>query len=264
MAGPSFHPLIASSKDGLLSLKTDPWILSAIKSLGKYLEVYSYKLPALYNHLIYLDINPGTGMIEVEKTRGNVLDTSLIALSSPITFHRYIFWEPNEIHAQALRIRVNRNFKDKNILILGGSIEKLNAQLCKYIPHNSKGIKPWVFCNIHPRFGMPDPALFSALLEFDATIYFNLLSAEQTNDFWQLMKKSKITDPELVLRANVKNLEVWASELYCQLKGNFTRIDPPKPFSLLFSGLLSRNRSVKRIISEVERVSTGQMQLFVE
>lgn len=262
MAGTSFHPLIASKKDGLLSLKTDEWVLAVIKFLGKYLEVYSYKLPVSYNHLIYLDINPGTGLVEIEKADGLVYDTSLIALSSPLDFHRYIFWEPNEIHAQALRIRVNRNFKDKNTLILSCPLEKLTAELSKYIPISNKGIKPWVFCNIHPRMTRPDTRTLSDLLAFESTIFFNLLSRQDTPDFWKI-KKSKSRSPEWDLRTHVKNIETWALENEYQLDGTYHRIDPPNPFSLLYSGLLSQSHSVRKIINEVEKVSTGQMQLFV-
>jgi len=262
MTGTTFHPLIASNKDGLLSLKFDPWILRPIKSLGKYLEVYSYKLPSTYNHLIYLDLNPGPGMLDVSEMKGLVYDTPLIALSSPVNFSRYIFWEPNETYAQALRIRINRDFKAKNTLILNGTLENMLAHLNNYIPLSTKGIRPWVFCNIHPRFGEPSKDTLSALMKYGFTVFLSLCPPKEIKEGWLSLSKPSGTSPEYGLRSTVKEIELWTIENQFALSGSFYRIEDSKSFSLIYSGLLSQNRTDSKIIKEVEKNSVSQMQLF--
>lgn len=259
MSNTEFYPLIAPKKDGLLALESDSWILTPIKTLGNYLEVYSYLLSPTYNQLIYLEFNSGSGMVELRNTGDNVYDTSLLALASPIQFTRYIFWEPDETYAQALRVRVNRSFKEKNVLIVSSPLKHFLAQLENYIPVNSKGIKPWIFCNLNPRFGFPDPEFLNALKGIDPVIFFTL--SGQRQGFWSKLKPGK-DGFETEARSHLRNMEEWSQNNDFKIKGSFSMNESEIMDPLFYQGVICRKASVKKVVTEVQRKTSGQFQLF--
>ena len=259
MSNSEFYPLIAPKKDGLLTLESDPWILTPIKTLGNYLEVYSFLLSPAYNHRIYLDLSAGTGMLEMSNSGEYIYDTSLLALASPVQFNRYIFWEPNDTYAQALRIRINRNFKDKNVLIICTSFEKFLEQVRNYVPINTKGIKPWIFCNINPRFGFPEIGFFDAIEPLDPVLFFTLTGEKKK--FWIKLKSGK-DDFESFARNHVRNIEKWTYENNFRIKGSFNIMKSAKMNSLYYQGVLCRKANVSKVVTEVRRRSSNQIQLF--
>jgi hypothetical protein len=259
MSNSEFYPLIAPKKDGLLALESDSWILAPIKTLGNYLEVYSLLLSTAYNHRIYLDLSAGTGMLEMNNTGECIYDTSLLAFSSPVQFNRYIFWEPNETYAQALRVRIKRNFKDKNVLIISTSWEKFLEQVRNYVPINTKGIKPWIFCNVNPRFGFPEIHFFDSIESLDPVVFFTL--AGEKKKFWTKLKSGK-DDFELYARNHIRNIEKWTYENNFRIKGSFSLTESSKMNSLYYQGVLCRKASVSKVVTEVRRRSSNQIQLF--
>lgn len=259
MPNSEFYPLIAPKKDGLLALESDPWILSPIKTLGNYLEVYSYLLSPSYNQLIYIEMNAGTGMVGITNSEERIYDTALLALSSPIEFNRYIFWEPNETYAQALRVRISRNFKSKSILILSNPLEDFLEQLKSYIPINNKGIKPWIFCNINPRFGFPDFKFLDKLQKLDPVLFFTL--SGEKKGFWKKIRRSGV-DFETEARNYIKDIEEWSADNNFRLKGSFSLSGSSHMEPLYYQGILCRKANVKRVSLEVEKKTSGQFQLF--
>ena len=259
MSNPAFHPLILPKKDGLLTLEADSSILVSLKTLGSYLEVYSYLLSPSYNHLVYLDVSAGTGLLEIEKTGENVFDTAMVGLTSPISFNRYIFWEPNEIYAQALRVRINKNFKDEHVVIIGGDMEKFLTQVKQYVPVNSRGIKPWVFCNVNPRFGSPEPEFLEGVKNLDPAVFFIISGLKKK--LWKKLNSGKDTF-ESEARNKVKALEMWCYENNVKLKGSFLQIESSKMNSLHYQGLLCRKSGTSKVVSEIQKKTSNQIRLF--
>ena len=108
-----FNPGFPASDDGFSIENGTHQTFQKNKIIHHFLHEFTATMRRKYNYLVYLDLFAGSGL----KNLGNkeyTYGAPLIALEEQNGFSKHILCESNTNLADALRIRVNKYFRNKN------------------------------------------------------------------------------------------------------------------------------------------------------
>jgi len=146
----NFDPLIPVDDDGLEILKGHTWAKKKYKLVGGYCDIFTRAMRKKWETLVYIDLFSGPGYTLIQETNEILRSSPLISLSIPNNFDVYVFCDQNQIFLDALRIRVKRDFPDKNVNFLNGDVNNLTEKIIELIPSFSKTNKVLSFCFADP------------------------------------------------------------------------------------------------------------------
>lgn len=285
MSSDYFDPVIAASNDGFAIPEIEQWNVEKYRLIGKYIETFTQSMRARSEDMIYVDLTAGSGINRVKETGDIILGSPLIALSNPISFSKYIFCERETELVQALKIRINKQFRRKNVVIFGRDVNIMTDKFSFYIPKNDGKYKVSGICLIDA---------FSLDIHFDAIkalaalgLNFLLVMSMPMNeyqnfDYYNTEKKESlkkfmgaslekldglegVTNNELYFRYLVKNYKLRIEQLGYKTTGSFQPITSKQmelPFYYL--GYFAQNHSAEKMWKQVQKstVSRSQINLF--
>lgn len=114
--------------------------------IAQYLQSYTNLHAGKVNELIFIDLFAGNGLYSLGARNELFAAPPLLALSLDLPITRYIFCASSQEQLNILKIRVNKYFRGKNVLLLLGKPEELINPLSHYVPANQPGLKTSVFC----------------------------------------------------------------------------------------------------------------------
>ena len=132
--------------DGFAVTTAEPWIKEKTSVVAQYLQSYTKLHAGNVNELIFVDLFAGNGLYSLGARHELFAAPPLLALSLELPITRYIFCASSQEQLNILKIRVNKYFRGKNVLLLQGKPEELITSLSHYIPSNQPGLKSSVFC----------------------------------------------------------------------------------------------------------------------
>jgi three-Cys-motif partner protein len=134
--------------DGLPTTFAEAWVIKKTELLLRYIEAYCKHMAYRNDQLIFLELFSGNGIKTIGQQSGKFTGLNLSLLEKGLPFFKYCFCPVNEEDARALKVRVNKWHKDKNVLILEGKREELIERIKLYIPKNNSNFKVGTLCLI--------------------------------------------------------------------------------------------------------------------
>jgi three-Cys-motif partner protein len=100
--------------------------------------------------IIVLDLFAGSGLYSLGYQRELFAGSCLGSLHDELPISKWIFCERDPESVKALKIRVNRYFKGKHVLIFDDPIDRLPEKLQYYIPVSKRGYRVSAVCILDP------------------------------------------------------------------------------------------------------------------
>jgi three-Cys-motif partner protein len=116
-----FNPIITVNDDGLkLPDPVGSWSEKKYSLMGGYCEIFNAGIKNKFTNRVFIDLFAGAGYAPI-KGKGKILkSSSLIALSIPTPFTKYIFCEMDKEKLTALEIRARREHPEKDMIFIPG------------------------------------------------------------------------------------------------------------------------------------------------
>ncbi len=136
--------------DGLSITATEPWFKVKVQLLVSYIQSFTINVSDKVDDIVFVDLFSGSGLYSVGHQKEIFQGTCLASLSSEIPITKWIFCERDVEQANALKIRVNKYHREKNVVILDSPLDELVDKFRSYIPPSKAGHKVAVVCLIDP------------------------------------------------------------------------------------------------------------------
>lgn len=146
----TFNPLIEVQSDSLLTPVVRQWSLEKYKLVGSYCDIFTRGMRNKWEQLVYIDLFAGAGYAKIEETKRSYLSSSLIAMSVPIPFDKYILCEQDSDKFDALSKRVTRLKPELDVTLINGDSNIIIDQVISSLPKFNKGNKMLTFCFVDP------------------------------------------------------------------------------------------------------------------
>lgn len=285
MSSDSFDPVIPVTHDGFAIPEIEQWNIEKYRLIGKYIETFTQSMRERSEDMIYVDLTAGSGINKVRESGDTILGSPLIALSNPISFSKYIFCERETELVQALKIRINKQFRRKNVVIFGRDVNAMTDKFSFYIPKNTGKYKVSGIClidaysmNIHfeaikslAELGMNFLLVFSLPMnKFHNYNYYNTQGKDSLQKFMGASLKDleglkNATNNETYFRFLVKNYKTQIESLGYKTTGSFQPLSSKEmelPFYYL--GYFAQDHSAEKMWKEVQKsaASRSQIDLF--
>ncbi|SHN33287.1 three-Cys-motif partner protein TcmP [Mucilaginibacter sp. OK098] len=145
-----YNPIQEVPDDGLIIPEVGVWGIEKYNLLGYYAELFTRSMNNKWGNLVYIDLFASSGYCKIKSTGKIIKSGAMIALSTPISFQKYIFCEEDESLLNALEIRIKRDFPNANTsFVLGSCNNKIN-DIINLIPRHSFNNTVLSFCFIDP------------------------------------------------------------------------------------------------------------------
>jgi len=136
--------------DGLPSIAAESWVKHKINTIGEYLVSFAGQLAGKVDDIIFVDLYAGNGMYSMGSRKQLFPSASLMALSLDVPITRYVLCEHDPDRLSTLKIRVNKYFRHRNVILLDGRPEDLVNRLELYVPPTKGNYKSAVICLCDP------------------------------------------------------------------------------------------------------------------
>lgn len=272
----SFHD------DGFVTTAAEPWFKVKVQLIQQYFESFIENVSGKVNEIVFVDLYAGSGLYSIGHRKELFPATALAALQYDLPVSKWIFCEPSPENAKALKIRVNKYFRGKNVVIFESKPEQLIEKFRTYIPPSKAGHKVAVFCVVDP-FSMEIPFTtldklndlgFSFLIPYTFALGGRLDHSFYTKQQPEKLKKylGGFKDIEQ-LQGVTNNLAFYKKLVKLQqtnmlMLGLNTTLSVHKLSSALmdmpmyYMGFYSKQLPVKTVSGDVQKRTSPQFQLF--
>jgi three-Cys-motif partner protein len=138
------------SNDGFGITATEPWFKVKVQVLQTYLQTFITHVASRADEIIFVDLFAGGGLFCHGHQNEVFPSCGLASLATDWPFSKWILCERNPQEAKALRIRVSKHFKHKNVVILDQPLEELAERFKLYVPQSKGGYKVSTLCLVDP------------------------------------------------------------------------------------------------------------------
>lgn len=142
--------------DSFVTTAAEPWFKVKVQLIQQYFESFIANVSGKVHEIVFVDLYAGSGLYSIGHQKELFPTTALMALQYDLPVSKWIFCEQSAENARALKIRVNKNFRGKNVVIFESKPEQLLEKFRTYIPPSKPGHKIAVFCVVDP-FSMEIP-----------------------------------------------------------------------------------------------------------
>lgn len=137
-------PPFRFTDDGFAVTAAEPWIKEKTSVIAQYLQSYVNLHAGKVRDLVFIDLFAGNGLYSLGARHELFAAPALLTLSLDLPITRYIFCAADQEQLNILKIRVNKYFRGKNVLLLKGKPEELITSLSHYVPVTPNNTS--VFC----------------------------------------------------------------------------------------------------------------------
>lgn len=132
--------------DGLPAIAAEAWVKHKVQVVNQYLSSFAGQLAGKVDDIIFVDLYAGNGMYSMGSRKELFPAAALASLTLNLPISRYVFCEHDPDRLNTLKIRVNKYFRSKNIILLDGKPEDLISRLDLYVPPSKGNYKSAVIC----------------------------------------------------------------------------------------------------------------------
>lgn len=268
--------------DGFVTTAAEPWFKVKVQVIQQYFESFITNVSGKVNDIVFVDLYSGSGLYSFGHQKELFPSVSLTSLQDNLPVSKWIFCEQSSENAKALKIRVNKYFRGKNVVIFESKPEHLLEKFRSYIPQSKAGYKVAVFCVVDP-FSLDIP--FTTLdklndLGFTFLIPYTFsLSSRLDYKFYLHEQRDRLKkylggfrDFEKLEEVN-SNVEFYRKLVKIQqnnmlMLGLNTTVSVHKLNSGLmempfyYIGFYSKQLSAKTVAGDIQRQAATQIQLF--
>lgn len=120
-----FNPIIQVNDDGLkLPDPVGVWSEKKFELVGGYCEIFNAGIKNKFKNRVYIDLFAGAGFAPIKGKNKILKSSSLISLSIPTPFTKYIFCEMDKIKIEALEKRARSEFPNIQMVFIQGDSNK--------------------------------------------------------------------------------------------------------------------------------------------
>jgi len=145
-----FNPQILVDDDSYFIPEVREWSLDKYKLVGSYCDIFTTGMKRYWDQLVYIDLFAGAGYAKIIETGKIYLSSSLIAMSLPNPFTKYVLCEEDPVRFEALSKRVKENFPMHDVTLLCGDSNEIIDDVFKAIPRFGKGNTMLPFSFVDP------------------------------------------------------------------------------------------------------------------
>ena len=271
--------------DGFGITAAEPWFIQKAQIIQDYLTAFVTNLAGKVDEIIFVDLFAGGGLYSLGTKREIFAGTPLQALAQNLPIQRYVFCERDADQFKALKIRVNKYYRGKNVILLDGKPEELIDKLKLYIPVSKGNFKAAVFCVCDP-FSLDIP--FDTVeklsnLGFNFLMPFTFALNKRLNYRYYLKEdKEKLKrylggnkDLDRLAKGSDSNtqfykrlIQIYENNLLANGLNASTSVHKLDSglmeMPVYYMGLFSRQYSTKAIQQDVEATHKTQFELFNE
>lgn len=146
--------------DNLPSVAAEPWVKAKVNIISQYLTSFAGQLAGKVDDIIFVDLYAGNGLYSMGTRKELFPSSALMSLSLDVPISRFVFCEYDSDRLNTLKIRVNKYFRNRNVILLDGKPEELVNRFDLYVPPSKGSYKSAVLCLCDP-FSLDLP--FSAI-----------------------------------------------------------------------------------------------------
>ncbi len=268
--------------DGFVTTAAEPWFKVKVQLIQQYFESFITNVSGKVNDIVFVDLYSGSGLYSIGHQKQLFPSAALASLQYDLPVSKWIFCEQSSENAKALKIRVNKYFRGKNVVIFESKPEQLIDKFRSYIPQSKGAYKVAVFCLVDP-FSIDIPfTLIDKLNDFGFSFmipYTFSLSGRLDYKFYQGEQREKLNkylggfrDIEKLEGVN-NNLEFYKKLVQIQqnnmlMLGLNTTVSVHKLDSglmelpIYYTGFYSRQLSPKVISQDIRERAITQFRLF--
>jgi len=138
------------SNDGFSITAAEPWFKVKVQVIQNYLRSFVTNALVRADEVIVVDLFAGSGLYSVGHQKEIFAGSCLASLMTDLPISKWIFCEKDSGQAEALRARVSKHFRTRNVLVLDGHPEALIDDLRMNIQPCKGGPKVAVLCLADP------------------------------------------------------------------------------------------------------------------
>ncbi len=181
------------SDDGFSTTATESWFKVKVQLLLSYIQSFTVNVSGKADEIVFVDLFSGSGLYSVGHQKEIFQGTCLASLDADLPISKWIFCEQEADQAKALKIRVNKYHRGKNVVIFDSPLDELIDKFRSYIPPSKGGHKVAVLCVIDPfsveiPFAMIDKL---AALNFSFLMPFTFMMNDRLNYRYYLHENSE-------------------------------------------------------------------------
>jgi three-Cys-motif partner protein len=149
--------LAAIHDDGFAITTAEPWVKHKVQLIRQYLGAFVTALANQVDEVVVVDLFSRNGLYCLGARKDIFAGIPLMVLQQDLPISKYVFCESDPEQARILKIRVNKYFKKKNIVLLQDKEEELVNKIKMYVSEPRKNHKVATLC-IADAFGL-EPGL---------------------------------------------------------------------------------------------------------
>lgn len=266
--------------DGFITTAAEPWFKVKVQLIQQYFHSFVTNVSGKVDDIVFVDLFSGSGLYSIGHKKELFAATCLASLQTDLPVSKWIFCEHSAENANALKVRVNKYFRGKNVVIFDSKPDQIIDKFRSYVPQSKGSYKVAVFCVVDP-FSIDIP--FSTIdslndLGFSFLIPYNFgLNGRLNSKFYIKEQKDKLTKYLGGLHDNFKETKsnhdfykrvVRAQQNNMLMLGLNTSLSVHKLDSGLmempyyYIGFSSKQLSPKLVRQEVLAESHHQFELF--
>ncbi len=142
--------------DGLPSIAAESWVKHKVHVIGQYLASFAGQLAGKVDDIIFVDLYAGNGLYSMGSHKELFPSAALTSLALDVPISRFVFCDQDPDRLNTLKIRVNKYFRNRNVILLDGKPADVVSRLDLYVPPSKGNYKSAVICLCDPfSFEMP-------------------------------------------------------------------------------------------------------------
>lgn len=140
------------SDDGFSITATEPWFKVKVQLVQKYLHSFVANAASRADEIIFVDLFSGSGLYSIGHQKEIFAASCLSSLQTDLPIDKWIFCESDSDQSNALKVRINRFFRFKNVVIVEADQyeREIVDKLRTYISQSKGSYKVAVFCLVDP------------------------------------------------------------------------------------------------------------------
>lgn len=268
--------------DGFVTTAAEPWLKVKVQLIQKYFESFINNVSGKVNDIVFVDLYSGSGLYSIGHQKQLFPSAALASLQYEAPVSKWIFCEQSSENAKALKVRVNKYFRGKNVVIFESKPEHLIDKFRSYVPQTKGDYKVAVFCLVDP-FSIDIPFTtidklndlgFSFLIPYTFSLAGRLDYNFYLTDQRERLNKYLGGFRDIEKLAEVKTNQEFYKKLVKIQQTNMLMLGLNTTLSVhkMNSGLMdmpfyqmgfySKQLSAKVISTDIQKQSTPQFQLF--
>lgn len=144
-------PFLSSFQDdGFVTTAAEPWFKVKVQLIQQYFHSFVTNVSGKVDDIIFVDLFSGSGLYSIGHKKELFAATCLASLQTDLPVSKWIFCEHSPENTKALKVRVNKYFRGKNVVIFDSKPDQAIDKFRSYVPQSKGSYKVAVFCVVDP------------------------------------------------------------------------------------------------------------------